>query len=104
MDPDDLVDVVFPEPGDGVASESGHAPPRPVDRFRRTAVGTVVAAGLLGLRDALEGRPEREDIAIVAEAPTRPADDGVTLLFDEEDPTSLTVVLRRPPRPERDWV
>ena len=31
---------------------------RPIDKFRRTATGTVIAAGLLGLQDALEGRPE----------------------------------------------
>ena len=30
---------------------------RPVDRFRRGAAGSVIAAGLLGLRDAMEGRP-----------------------------------------------
>lgn len=71
-----------------------HAPPRPVDRFRTTAVGTVVAAGLLGLRDALEGRPEREEVAIVSEAPTRPVEDhGPQLVIDPDDPTRITVVL-----------
>jgi hypothetical protein len=70
--------------------------PRPVDKFRRTAAGTVVAAGLFGLRDALEGRPEREEIAIVNEAPTSPVD-GFTLVFDEDDPTALKVILSQPP-------
>jgi len=80
--------------GDG---DGEHAPPRPVDRFRTTAVGSVVAAGLLGLRDALEGRPEREEIAIISEAPERPVDDnGVQLIFDEESKT-VKVVLPRPP-------
>jgi hypothetical protein len=75
----------------------GHAAPRPVDRFRTTAVGTVVAAGLLGLRDALEGRPEREEVAIVSEAPNRPVDDnGMWLIVDEETKT-VKVVLTRPP-------
>jgi hypothetical protein len=71
-----------------------HAAPRPVDRFRTTAVGTVVTAGLFGLRDALEGRPEREEIAIVSEAPERAADTkGPRVIVDPDDPTRVTVVL-----------
>jgi hypothetical protein len=74
-----------------VGTESQHAAERPVDKFRKTAAGTVVAAGLLGLRNALEGRPEREEIAIVNEAPTRPTA-GPTLVFDEDTGT-VTVTL-----------
>jgi hypothetical protein len=98
VDPDRVLEVAFPVPDgtDRVESDTGHAEQRPVDRFRQTAVGTVVAAGLLGLRDALEGRPEREEVAIVTEAPDRPVDDGVTLVFDEDDPAALRVVLRAP--------
>jgi hypothetical protein len=99
LDPEELTDLVFPEP-DPVAADgdaAAHAEPRPVDRFRHTAAGTVVAAGLLGLRDALEGRPEKEEVTIVSEAPTRP-EDGFTLVFDADDPNRLTVVL--PTRPE----
>jgi hypothetical protein len=106
LDPDELTDLVFPEPDpmapDPVAMDSdaaAHAEPRPVDRFRQTAAGTVVAAGLLGLRDALEGRPEREEVTIVSEAPTRP-EDGFRLVFDADDPGRVTVVL--PTRPEPD--
>jgi hypothetical protein len=99
VDPDRVLEVAFPEPAaDLVESDSGHAEGRPVDRFRQTAVGTVVAAGLLGLRDALEGRPEREETAIVSEAPDRTVDDGVTLVFDEDDPYAVRVVLRPPAR------
>ena len=37
---------------------------RPIDKFRNTAVGSVLAAGMLGLRDVLE--PEKDDkVAIV---------------------------------------
>ena len=43
---------------------------RPIDKFRRGAAGSVIAAGLLGVRDALEGRPEKEEPAIVADAPS----------------------------------
>jgi hypothetical protein len=64
------------DPVDVVPDEAEHAPPRPVDRFRRTAAGSVIAAGMLGLRDALEGRPKRDEVVIVNEAPTRPAGAG----------------------------
>jgi hypothetical protein len=76
------------------SDSSEHAPPRPVDKFRTTAVGTVVAAGLLGLRDALEGRPEREEVAIVSEAPERPVDPtGPRVVVDPDDPTKVTIVV-----------
>jgi hypothetical protein len=78
-------------------------PSRPVDRFRRTATGTVVAAGLLGLRDALEGRPEREEPAIVTEAPSRLHDDDpIDLRLDFEHPERSRVVIRRPEPPAGD--
>ena len=65
----------------------------------RGAVGSVVAAGLLGLRDALEGRPEREEVTIVSEAPERePAPIDVQL--DLEHPErSVAVVRPTPPTP-----
>ena len=76
------------------SDSAAHAPPRPVDRFRTTAVGTVVTAGLFGLRDALEGRPEREEIVIVSEAPERPVDTkGPRVIVDPDDPTRVTVIL-----------
>ena len=104
VDPDELTDLVFPEP-EPVAVDSdaaAHAEPRPVDRFRQTAAGAVVAAGLFGLRDALEGRPEKEEVTIVSEAPGRRVEDGFTLVFDEDDPNSLKVVLPQPREPRRD--
>jgi hypothetical protein len=82
--------------------EDEAAPSRPVDKFRRTATGTVIAAGLLGLRDALEGRPEKEETAVVVDAPT-PAQKGpveVTLDFDQ--PERSKVVIRRPAEPPED--
>ncbi len=80
---------------DGTPEEP--AADRPVDRFRQTAVGAVVTAGLLGLRDALEGRPEREEIPIVQDAPTPDGafEPGFTLSFDE-DSGRVTVVLDDP--------
>jgi hypothetical protein len=98
VEPDEIADLVFPEPSpEEVASDGAlHAEARPIDRFRRTAAGSVVAAGLFGLRDALEGRPEREEVTIVSEAPSRPVD-GFTLVFDPDDPSSLKVVIPPPP-------
>jgi hypothetical protein len=81
-----------------VASHEEDTPfERPVDKFRRSAAGVVVSAGLLGLRDALEGRPEREEPAIVTEAPSQPHD-GIELALDPEHPERSVVIVRRPPR------
>ncbi|MCJ7672492.1 MAG: hypothetical protein MUP67_10690 [Acidimicrobiia bacterium] len=68
---------------------------RPVDRFRKTATGSIVAAGLLGLRDVMEGRPEKEEVTIVTEAPTRPVGD-LDLVIDPEHPERTVAVVRRP--------
>ena len=72
-----------------------------MDRFRRTAVGGVVAAGLLGLRDALEGRPEREEIAITADAPEADRAASFDVRLDPDHP-ERSVVTYRVPRPGSD--
>jgi hypothetical protein len=77
------------------------APTRPVDKFRRTALGSVAAAGLLGLRDALEGRPEKEEAAVVVDAPTPKQKGPVEVTLDFDHPERSRVVIRRPP-PEPD--
>jgi hypothetical protein len=72
---------------------------RPVDRFRRTATGAVIAAGLLGLRDALEGQPEKDEVAIVKDAPEpRPTGD-LEVVVDFDHPERSVAIVRRPPRP-----
>jgi len=68
---------------------------RPVDRFRRSATGAVVAAGLLGLRDALEGRPEKEEVTIVNEAPGAPPRD-LKVVIDFDHPERSVAVVRPP--------
>jgi hypothetical protein len=74
---------------------------RPVDKFKRSSLGTVVAAGLLGVRDALEGRPEKEEVTIVSEAPAQPARGNIDLVLDPDHPErSTAVVRRRAPDPE----
>lgn len=70
---------------------------RPIDRFRRSGAGTVIAAGLLGVRDALEGRPEREEPAIVADAP-EPQLDHIDLVLDPEHPERSRAIVYLPPR------
>ncbi len=75
---------------------------RPVDKFKRSAAGSVVAAGLLGLRDALEGRPEKEEPAIVAEAPAAPPPGGIEVVLDFEHPERSVVYLSDPPSQDGD--
>jgi hypothetical protein len=70
---------------------------RPIDKFRRGAVGSVVAAGLLGVRDALEGRPEKDEPVIVSEAP-EPKLDHIDLVLDPEHPERSRAVVYLPPR------
>jgi hypothetical protein len=87
---DDAVDdELDPDGGEEPVSEN-----RPVDRFRRSAAGAVVSAGLLGLRDVLEGRPEKDEVAIVNEAPTAPRRD-VDVVIDFDHPERSIAVVRR---------
>lgn len=73
---------------------------RPVDKFRRTAAGSIVAAGLLGLRDVMEGRPEQEETSIVSEAPTRPIGDLDVVIDLDHPERNIAIVRRRPSREE----
>ena len=82
------------EPADGEV-DATDAGDRPVDRFRRSATGAVVAAGLLGLRDALEGRPEKEEVTIVNEAPDAPPRD-LEVVIDFDHPERSVAVVHRP--------
>ena len=75
--------------------EGTDAGDRPVERFRRSATGAVVAAGLFGLRDALEGRPEKEEVTIVNEAPDAPPRD-LEVVIDFDHPERSVAVVHRP--------
>jgi hypothetical protein len=100
VDDDDEPEV--PEGAEGTdATEPTEAWERPIDRFRRGAAGSVIAAGLLGVRDALEGRPEKEEPAIVSEAP-EPRLDHIDLVLDPEHPERSRAVVYLPPPEERD--
>lgn len=67
---------------------------RPIDRFRGTAVGGVLAAGMLGLRDVLEPRKDQE-IAIVRDDAGGPPPEGpIELELDPEHPEESVVRVR----------
>jgi hypothetical protein len=86
---------------EGTEVEGTDASGRPVERFRRSATGAVVAAGLLGLRDALEGRPEKEEVTIVNEAPAAPPRD-LEVVIDFDHPERSVAVVRHPDEDERE--
>src|SRR5439155_6708868 len=97
---DDLLPDGEPTTDEGSAEEEHWE--RPVDRFRRTAAGSVLAAGMLGLAEALEGRPERERPAIMSEAGEPSSSDPVELVLDPDHPERSVVYLRRPADPGDD--
>jgi hypothetical protein len=92
---DELIDAALAA-GDPDA-EAAIEESRRIDRFRRSSAGTAIAAGMLGLRDALEGRPEREQPAIVVDAPTPSRVEDIDVRLDFDDPGRSRVVIRRPP-------
>ena len=64
------------------------------DKFRKTAAGSVLAAGLMGLADALEG-PRDDKVAIVTEyAGEPPFGDRLVLRLDPDDPSDSIVMIR----------
>jgi hypothetical protein len=78
----------------------GHAVPAPIERFRRTAIGTAFAAGLLGLSDALEGRKEPTPAIIEDWAGGEPFTEPVVLRLDPEHPEDSIVLVRPWLKPE----
>ena len=77
---------------------------RSIDKFRSTAVGSVLAAGMLGLRDIFE--PERDDkVAIVQDfTASPPFKDPIVLRLDPDHPEDSIVMVRPwlrnpPPKP-----
>jgi len=90
-------EVPAPKPRGAAGDGEEPSTERPVDRFRRGAVGGVIAAGLLGLRDALEGRPERDDIEIVGQAPQPHGGPAFDLLLDPDHPENSVAVIRSTP-------
>jgi hypothetical protein len=89
--PEDAGDQAEQADGEVEGTDAGD---RPVDRFRRSATGAVVAAGLFGLRDALESRPEKGEVTIVNEAPDAPPRD-LEVVIDFDHPERSVAVVRR---------
>jgi phosphopantetheinyl transferase len=89
-------------PAVGERPRVGDPGDRPIDKFRGTALGGVLAAGLLGLRDALEPRREEEIAVVQADAGGPPANDPIELELDPDHPAESVVRvrpwLRDPPR------
>ncbi len=94
---DDDEDYTDEQPGaDGEPDGEvlGHAEPAPIERFRRTAIGSVLAAGMFGLRDVLEP-PKDETPAIVEDwAGGEPFDDPIVLRLDPDHPEDSIVMVR----------
>lgn len=84
------------EPDEDETDEYGdaHAEARPIEKFRGTAVGTVFAAGLLGLRDALEGPKDEEPAIVVDWAGEPPFRDPLVLRLDPDHPEDSIVMVR----------
>jgi hypothetical protein len=74
--------------------ETPHAAPPPIERFHRSPVGVVFAAGLLGLRDVIEP-PKDETPAIVEDwAGGEPFEDPYVLRLDPDHPEDSIVMVR----------
>jgi hypothetical protein len=77
------------EPGDEVPA------PRVTARWRDRPGATVLGAAMLGMRDAIYGRPD-DEIVIVQDASGDPPDDDAPVVhLDPEHPERSEVVVRR---------
>jgi hypothetical protein len=72
----------------------GHAEPAPIERFRRSSIGAVLAAGMLGLRDVLE--PEKDETPAIVEdwAGGEPFTERMVLRLDPDHPEDSIVMIR----------
>ena len=67
--------------------------------WRSHPVGSVLGAAMLGLRDAIYGKPD--EAAVVADVPGEPPGDGdFDLHLDHDHPERSEVVVRRSPPEE----
>jgi len=104
-DDEDYTDPADSDDSDGEDSDGeleGHAEPAPIERFRRTAIGGMLAAGMLGLSDALEGRKEPTPAIVEDWAGGQPFKDPIVLRLDPEHPEDSIVMVRPWLRPGSD--
>jgi len=67
---------------------------RVVARWKERPSASLLGAAMLGLRDAIYGRPD-DEVVIVADAPGDPPDDDVPVVhLDPEHPERSEVVVR----------
>lgn len=83
--------------------EDAPAGATPTQRFARSAAGTLLAAALLGVRDALEGRPEEEPAVIDAWAGEPFGPERILMRLDPDDPADSIVWIRAPRTPADLW-
>ena len=71
---------------------------RPIDKFKESTPGSILAAGMLGLANALDWRPKKEEVEIVQEAsePVRDLD----IVIDLDHPERTVAILRQQPPAE----
>jgi hypothetical protein len=84
------------EDADATNDETGEpeATPRPVQRFSKSTPGVMLAAGMLGLREAMFG-PQDDEPAIVEDwAGGEPHNDPYVLRLDPEHPEDSIVMIR----------
>jgi hypothetical protein len=82
------------ELGDDDAYPAAHAEPAPIERFHQTAVGSMLAAGLLGLRDVLEPTKQEEPAVVVDYSGDPPFTDPIVLRLDPDHPEDSIVMVR----------
>ena len=79
---------------DAAFDDDDHAPATPIQRFEQSAAGAVFAAGLLGLRDVLEG-PKKEEVQVVTDwSGDPPFTDPYVLRLDPDHPEDSIVMVR----------
>jgi hypothetical protein len=76
----------------------GHAEPAPIAKFQRSAVGSMLAAGLIGIQEAIDP-PKDETPAIVESWGGQPVDDDIVMRLDPDNPQDSIVMVRRPQPP-----
>jgi hypothetical protein len=74
--------------------EAPHAAPNDIHKFKGTAVGSVLAAGMLGLRDVFEPVTEDRPAVVVDWAGEPPFTDPMVLRLDPDHPEDSIVMVR----------
>ena len=71
---------------------------RPIDKFKESTTGSILAAGMMGLANALDWRPKKEEVEITQEAsePVRDLD----IVIDLDHPERTVAILRPQPPAE----